>query len=426
MVKLLIVADDFTGALDTGVQFAASGTATKVIIKNDYNFNTMDESAQVLVMDMETRHLDGKEAYRVVYQIIKRACASGISFIYKKTDSALRGNIGSELAAALDASGSGVVHFLPAFPKMGRITKNGVHYINGIPVAESVFGKDPFEPVLDSCIPDLIQKQAGVPVEVVHGCSVANSGSHPYIAVYDIEKDEEFDLAALRLEEEGGRLIMAGCAGFAATLPRLLKLGGSVRLKPQFKERFLVVCGSVNPITRAQLDYAEKAGFKRIRLTPAQKLGGDYWQAETGKAQLEVWKRILRREPCCILDTNDPHDGEDSLDYARDRGMTVEEVRVRISTTLGYLVKELVHGGVDSTLLITGGDTLLGFMKQMGVYEMEPVCEMEPGTVLSRFKADGKIYEVISKSGGFGAESLMTDLSERILTRERKGEILLC
>ena len=31
MVKLLIIADDFTGALDTGVQFAARGAATSVI-----------------------------------------------------------------------------------------------------------------------------------------------------------------------------------------------------------------------------------------------------------------------------------------------------------------------------------------------------------------------------------------------------------
>ena len=30
MVKLLIIADDFTGALDTGVQFAVSGAATLV------------------------------------------------------------------------------------------------------------------------------------------------------------------------------------------------------------------------------------------------------------------------------------------------------------------------------------------------------------------------------------------------------------
>lgn len=33
MLLLLIIADDFTGALDTGVQFAAYGAATRVMVK---------------------------------------------------------------------------------------------------------------------------------------------------------------------------------------------------------------------------------------------------------------------------------------------------------------------------------------------------------------------------------------------------------
>ena len=35
MVKLLIIADDFTGALDTGVQFAARGAKTRVVVDVD-------------------------------------------------------------------------------------------------------------------------------------------------------------------------------------------------------------------------------------------------------------------------------------------------------------------------------------------------------------------------------------------------------
>ena len=38
MVKLLIIADDFTGALDTGVQFAARGAATRVITDPAFAF----------------------------------------------------------------------------------------------------------------------------------------------------------------------------------------------------------------------------------------------------------------------------------------------------------------------------------------------------------------------------------------------------
>ena len=63
------------------------------------------------------------------------------------------------------------------------------------------------------------------------------------------------------------------------------------------------------------------------------------------------------------------------------------------------------------TLLITGGDTLLQCMDYMGVYEIEPLGEMDAGVVLSRFTYQGITRYVISKSGGFGAENLLTELA---------------
>lgn len=42
MVRLLIIADDFTGALDTGVQFATRGATTRVVTNADYDFKQAD------------------------------------------------------------------------------------------------------------------------------------------------------------------------------------------------------------------------------------------------------------------------------------------------------------------------------------------------------------------------------------------------
>ena len=64
MILLLIIADDFTGALDTGVQFAAHGIRTQVVVDPQVDFS--DHDAKVLVVDTETRHLPPKEAYDVV------------------------------------------------------------------------------------------------------------------------------------------------------------------------------------------------------------------------------------------------------------------------------------------------------------------------------------------------------------------------
>lgn len=441
MIALLIIADDFTGALDTGVQFAAAGAVVRVVTDIWYDYRLADEEVQVLVMDAETRHLDSREAYGVVRSITKRAIDSAIPHIYKKTDSALRGNIGSELTALLDASGQEILPFLPAFPRMGRTTREGVHYIDSVPVEDSVFGKDPFEPVICSFIPDIIHLQSSIPVEIVkeneddeavkankgneavkeNGYGAKPSEKCAKIIIYDAQSQEGLAKAASGLYGKGRLSIMAGCAGFASVLPKLLGLGGKEPYIPQFMPGFLVVCGSVNPITRRQLAYAEDHGFTRIRLTPRQKLDRNYWETGEGRSVLDRWMLQCRMERCCILDSNDPEGSQETMDYAREHEIVLEEVRTGIAGTMGFVLKNLVDRGLKSTLLITGGDTLLGFMNQVGVCEMEPVCEMAPGTVLSRFKIEGNLYQAISKSGGFGPEELLVQLADMILDKKERA-----
>ena len=410
MVKLLVIADDFTGALDTGVQFAASGAETRVVTNIEYDFSRTGREVQVLVLVAETRHVKWEEAYRMVYGIAKRACESGIPYLYKKTDSALRGNIGSELKAVLDAAGKHTLHFLPAFPRMNRVTRNGIHYIDGSPVHESVFGKDPFEPVTCSYIPDIMRGEVSVTVvESMDGWERQNG-----VMVYDASTDEELMSIGSFLKEKGELGLIAGCAGFAAVLPQLLGLSGKRRERISLDKKFLVACGSVNPITVRQLDYAERAGMKRIRLTPEQKLEKDYLESEEGNRALEEWTKTALEEECCIFDTNDLPGCRAACEYAGSHGLSLDELRVRIADTLGRVVEHLVRAGVKSTMLLTGGDTLMGFMRHIGCDEIVPACEMAPGTVLSQVDIDGRTYSIISKSGGFGEEKLIAELAEKI------------
>lgn len=410
MVKLLVIADDFTGALDTGVQFAASGAETRVVTNIEYDFSRTGREVQVLVLVAETRHVKWEEAYRMVYGIAKRACESGIPYLYKKTDSALRGNIGSELKAVLDAAGKHTLHFLPAFPRMNRVTRNGIHYIDGSPVHESVFGKDPFEPVTCSYIPDMMRGE--VPVTVVE--SMDGWERQNGVMVYDASTDEELMSIGSFLKEKGELGLTAGCAGFAAVLPQLLGLSGKRRERISLDKKLLVACGSVNPITVRQLDYAERAGMKRIRLTPEQKLEKDYLESEEGNRALEEWTKTALEEECCIFDTNDLPGCRAACEYAGSHGLSLDELRVRIADTLGRVVEHLVRAGVKSTMLLTGGDMLMGFMRHIGCDEIVPACEMAPGTVLSQVDIDGRTYSIISKSGGFGEEKLIAELAEKI------------
>lgn len=418
LIRLLIIADDLTGALDTGVQFAASGAATRVVTNINYDYSEAEE-VKVLVMDAETRHLDSREAYEVVYNITKKAIQNGIPFIYKKTDSALRGNIGSELTAVLDAAEAESLSFFPAFPKMKRTTVDGVHYIDGVPVEESVFGKDPYEPVKCSYIPDLIREQSTVKVTLAEEVdSKVKSEDVPEIIVWNAQTDEHLENLGQSLFKENRLHVMAGCAGFAAVLPKLLDLEGRPPEIPNFIKRFLVICGSVNPITLSQLEFAEANGFSRISLNAEEKLDNGYWECEEGLKRLDYLRELIEAKSCSILDSNDPTGTCLTKEYADKYNMSTQEIRESIAKNLGHILKELINRGLNATMMITGGDTLIGCMKQMDVYEMEPICELTPGIVLSRFNIGDAECHMLSKSGGFGDKLLLTSLAKQIFKED--------
>ena len=410
---LLIIADDFTGALDTGVQFAARGIKTRVVVGADAALT--HQNADVLVVDTETRHLPAAQAYAAVEGLVQRAKYAGFAYLYKKTDSALRGNVGAELAALLSASSSRQLAFLPAFPQMNRVTKNGVQYIDGVLVTESPFGVDPFEPVRHATVTDLLAEQTDLPAASFP--ALAADGSVPAedgILVFDAATVDELRSTGRALLNNGGLRVLAGCAGFGAVLPELLGLGGADVTCPALDPRLLVICGSVNAITLAQLDKAEQAGFTRLRLTPHQKLMPDYWRSADGRMTLDHIEETLAAHPYNIIETNDEGGNEPTAAAADALGLTREAMRVRIASGVGQLVGALFASPAVGTLLLTGGDTLLQCMNSVGIHELEPICEMERGVVLARFGCGGTTRYVITKSGGFGQADLLTALAKRI------------
>lgn len=228
MLRLLMIADDFTGALDTGVQLAAHGIPTQVVVGQA---DLSACSSTVLVVDTETRHLPAAKAAKAVEELTHSAVENGVGCIYKKTDSALRGNIGAELAALLKASGARNLPFLPAFPQIGRTTKKGVHYIDGVPVNESPFGIDPFEPVRCAEVTKLIHLQTEIPAQNLRPGETASDKTG--ILVYDAATAADLEAAGRQLFQNGTPPVLAGCAGFAAFLPELLGLRTAAWSRPR-------------------------------------------------------------------------------------------------------------------------------------------------------------------------------------------------
>lgn len=406
MTKLLIVADDFTGALDTGVQFATLGIATRVMLYSKGALTECLADAEVLVINAETRHLQPEQAYSEVYAIIHEARKAGITNFYKKTDSALRGNVGSELAAALEATGEARLHFIPAFPKMARTTLGGIHYIDGVPVAESVFAQDLINPVIYSDVLALLASQSEIPI---YSVAVNKTLHQNGIGVYDCSTEEELCAIAESFSQDVP-VLFAGCAGFAAMLPDLLGLTKRNRERPALHLPLIVACGSVNPITLAQIDYAEQQGATRIRLSAEQKLAKNYFRTEQGRSDILSFLQKVEHKRLCIFDTDTPDGNAESCKYANDHNINPNEFRFKITDALGLLISEYSQNYEKPTLLITGGDTLLGFMHQIGCTELIPICELMPGVVLSQVQTASRCQYVISKSGGFGEKTLLLDL----------------
>lgn len=421
MIQLIIIADDFTGGLDTGVQFARKGIRTRVITDPEIDYKKAADGCEVLVVVAETRHLKAFQAYDMVYRIVQKSWAMGVPHLYKKTDSGLRGNIGAELSAVLDASGEKSLAFLPSMPGTGRITVRGVHYVDGVPVSESIFGRDPFEPVTESNVRRLIALQS--PIQTINGV-VGDLPDQAGILVVDAETEEELHRAGKELAARDQLRVTAGCAGFASALPDLLGLKQADPPGiPHLEAGLFVLCGSVNPITQHQLDYAERHGFARIHIRPEQKLTLGYFESAEGQRALDEWSRANEEAPWLILDANDEDPGNrDSLAFAAAQSLDMEDMRSCISAALGNILPRILKGRTNKNLLITGGDTLLQCMNHMQVTQMEPLLELSPGVVLSRLEINGLIRNVITKSGGFGNETLLMDLKKLIENQNDANE----
>lgn len=422
MIKMLIIADDFTGALDTGVKFSTAGAKTKVVMDMEIDFH-QEVPEEVLVLCAPTRHLPAKQAYDTILKIVRRAAQAKIGCIYKKTDSALRGNIGAELSAALDGSGEKAIFFIPALPAMNRITLEGTHYIDGIPVAQSVFGQDPFEPVEQSYIPDLLHQQCDVPVHVISREGMENIFSEELdgICVFDCTSKADMEKEVQLLADQNCLHLLAGCSGLAESLPDWLGLTSTdTGEKKKSLNKLMVICGSVNPISCCQLDYGEHCGYRRIHISAENLLETGEKIHQDGNDPLEYLWNAYRQSEYLMIDSLQG-DGEQVVE--RTSNLTLEEIRQRISRSLGRIIKGLLDRGADSRILIIGGDTLLAFLEAIRCTELTPVRELQPGVVLSLVTYQGKQYEVLSKSGGFGEENLLETLQEEYEVPKAKRKV---
>jgi uncharacterized protein YgbK (DUF1537 family) len=184
MPKILVIADDFTGAAEIGGIAHLFGLSVKMETGLSGPGETADD---VVVIDTNTRSFSPEKAYLLVKSLLKDQDLSAFDFIYKKVDSVLRGPIASEIEAILTIANLDQAVLVPANPSKDRTIKNGKYYIKGVSIDKTEFKNDPEYPRNSPFIKDLIieniEKQASGPpikehtlanLEIPDACSTNN------------------------------------------------------------------------------------------------------------------------------------------------------------------------------------------------------------------------------------------------------------
>ena len=110
-MSLTVVADDLTGACDTGSLFAGNGPVPLAV----WPLTTPD--APVRVIDTESRTASRDDA---VARVRGAVATTPAARYFKKIDSTLRGHVGAEIDALMRAARLGTALVCPAFPARGR------------------------------------------------------------------------------------------------------------------------------------------------------------------------------------------------------------------------------------------------------------------------------------------------------------------
>jgi hypothetical protein len=121
-----VLADDLTGAADSGVAFLGGGEVVITLARPQaaYPADTRPpEDGPVTVIDTDTREASADRAYTVAYRLAERI--GGHDHVLKKIDSLLRGQVAAELTALRRAQPGRLVIAAPAVPAQGRITHCG-------------------------------------------------------------------------------------------------------------------------------------------------------------------------------------------------------------------------------------------------------------------------------------------------------------
>lgn len=373
--KILIVADDLTGAAELGGIAFNCGLTARILFDSETG---IDFPEDVIILDLHSRNMTPEEAYQEVKKLISGIDISSFDLVFKKVDSLLRGPIASEIKALLDVMDIDQAYLVPANPSMNRIIRSGKYYIDDIPVNKTDFRLDPYYPRTSKYVRDLITDSCNILITA----DDPNHKSRIRIMIPDMTSNEELKSFVKDLPDEP--VLLAGASDFFKEV-----IGAKFNLKPLDEIRKFNITRSTHFLIGSNSQSSRKA----VRILAKK----DYFVSRLPIAALEKkdrcdeWTRHIISELMnqrCIVISGPARRIEDPL--------KITMITDKLLMSAGIMVENLPSG---SLLLIEGGETSSRFFRHMEWHDLKISDAFETGIVsLSPPDCDIKI---IIKPGSY-------------------------
>ena len=367
-MKMIVIADDFTGSNDTGVQLAKKGARTEVMLTPDQK---PSRRADVLVINTESRAMPAAEAGKAVAQALAPWCA-------------------------------------------GRTTRDGLCLVNGTPLLETEFASDPKTPIISSRIATLIALQSDIPVHEVSledvrrgqlsALLTAFSAEGECMVVVDAVEDRDLLLIAQAICEQKEMPLLVGAAGLANALPV------STFMQEKQELPVLVVAGSMSEATRRQVEKALCQARASVVDIDASRLASAQYEQEMAAA-VEQACALLSRQQHTILRTSRSADDRQMIDgLCAQAGLSRQQLGEMLSERLGMITLRIIEQARIGGLFLTGGDIATAVAAALGAEGYRIQSEVAPCIPCGTFvNSEIDDLPVITKAGGFGSDSTLCD-----------------
>lgn len=409
-MRIAVIADDITGANDTGVQFAKAGIDTLVLLPGGYRSYIPGEEA--VVLDTDSRALPAAQARDTVAQVCRWVQEHNFDVVFKKIDSTLRGNVGAELDAALEHQPGALALVAPAMPKNGRKTIGGYHLLNDIPLALTEIARDPRSPVTESHLPTLLRQGTDSKVGLVDFATVARGAAAIITKLTTLSRqgcrvvccDVCFDRDLAAIVEAGlafsQPVLWVGAAGLGEYLARAL---AAQRKQTAVPRPVVVFAGSVSEVTRRQVATLEDGGMASLVLRGAALLQpAAQVEAYISEIATALRRKLAEGQDVVVVSAADADDVQNTLAVGTRLGLTSAAVGEQVAAAFGRLAATIIDAN-PAGLVLTGGDTAAAVCRALWVHGVWVHDEVAFGIPLGEIALPGgRRLPVVTKAGAFG------------------------